>query len=267
MLLPQLLCSPGETLSVVKRFGEGMMTTGPVGSTTLKALENGDLRAPSDLGSCCEGGDTIVAVMKTFFLAISLRPEVQNRAHAEINGISGKHRRLPVFADRHNLPYVTAVMREVLRWQPPSPVSSPYTAKKEDEYNGYRIPAGGMVIANIWAILHDEIDYPDPSAFKPERFIHPDGRLNKMARDPTSIVFGFGRSSCPGKDAILSTLWTTIASVLAGFYVERDTAGDGRDFTPEMAYLADSDKSLRVRTRVRSVELAALIRNEQRSLP
>ena len=42
------------------------------------------------------------------------------------------------------------------------------------------------------AMLHNEDDYPDPSVFKPERFIK-DGQLDPNVRDPAMIAFGFGR--------------------------------------------------------------------------
>lgn len=40
------------------------------------------------------------------------------------------------------------------------------------------------------AMTHDETKYPDPMAFKPERFINPDGSLND---DDRIMAFGFGR--------------------------------------------------------------------------
>ena len=42
------------------------------------------------------------------------------------------------------------------------------------------------------AMLYNEDDYPDPSAFKPERFIK-NGKLDPNIRDPEMIAFGFGR--------------------------------------------------------------------------
>jgi cytochrome P450 len=41
-------------------------------------------------------------------------------------------------------------------------------------------------------MLHDEDDYPDPSSFRPERFLK-DGKLDPSVRDPSQIAFGFGR--------------------------------------------------------------------------
>ena len=42
------------------------------------------------------------------------------------------------------------------------------------------------------AMLHDEQKYPDPFAFKPERWLTEDGKLNPDLREP-SAIFGFGR--------------------------------------------------------------------------
>ena len=41
-------------------------------------------------------------------------------------------------------------------------------------------------------MLHNEDEYPDPFAFKPERFLK-DGQLNPNIRDPALMAFGFGR--------------------------------------------------------------------------
>lgn len=47
-------------------------------------------------------------------------PEVQRKAQEEIDRVIGNDR-LPTFADQANLPYVEAVAKEVLRWNPVAP--------------------------------------------------------------------------------------------------------------------------------------------------
>ena len=42
-------------------------------------------------------------------------------------------------------------------------------------------------------MLQDEHHYPDPSKFKPERFLGENGQLDPKVRDPGNIAFGFGR--------------------------------------------------------------------------
>ena len=43
------------------------------------------------------------------------------------------------------------------------------------------------------AFLHDSEAYPDPLAFKPERFLTSEGKFNHAIRDPELAAFGYGR--------------------------------------------------------------------------
>jgi cytochrome P450 len=54
-----------------------------------------------------------VSVVYSYFLAIALYPEVEAKAHAEMDRVVGQDR-LPVFEDRENLPYVEAICKEVI---------------------------------------------------------------------------------------------------------------------------------------------------------
>ena len=51
---------------------------------------------------------------------MTLYPDIVKKAQAELDAVVGPHR-LPTFADRENLPYVGAVLKEVLRWAPATP--------------------------------------------------------------------------------------------------------------------------------------------------
>jgi cytochrome P450 len=56
------------------------------------------------------------------------------------------------------------------------------------------IPKGAFIFGNIWAILRDPTLYPDPDAFKPERWLQSQGDdEQEKKRDPRAYVFGFGR--------------------------------------------------------------------------
>ena len=94
------------------------------------------------------GADTSVSTMTTFVLAMTLHPEAQKRAQAELDAVLGD--RLPTFADKDDLPYVTAVMKEVFRWIPVLPLAVPHRTVNSDQYNGYFIPAGASVLGNTW---------------------------------------------------------------------------------------------------------------------
>jgi len=68
-------------------------------------------------------------------------PDVQAKAQAEIDALT-RGTRLPDFNDRPSLPYLAAILSEALRWGTPAPLSLPHRSLKEDEYEGFRIPAG-----------------------------------------------------------------------------------------------------------------------------
>ena len=129
--------------------------------------------------------------MKAFFLAMILNPKVMKKAQDELDQVVGKGE-LPKFSDKDNLPYIGALLKEVLRWNPPSPISIPTRSMQDDVYRGYLIPAGATVIQNVWAIFRDPNIYPDPETFNPDRFLK-DGKINPLVFDPEERAFGAGR--------------------------------------------------------------------------
>ena len=63
----------------------------------------------------------LASSLTSFILAMTLYPEVQSRAHAELDAVVGTDR-LPDFGDRDELPYINALCSEVLRWLPVTPL-------------------------------------------------------------------------------------------------------------------------------------------------
>ncbi|CAE6417961.1 unnamed protein product, partial [Rhizoctonia solani] len=115
-------------------------------------------------------------------------------------------------ADRELMPYIRCIIQEVLRWQPPLPLGVPHATAADDEYRGYFIPKGSIVMANSWAMSRDESMYKSPESFDPERFVGAD--------TPSTHAFGFGRRSCPGNHYAEASLFILIASILAVFDIK-----------------------------------------------
>jgi len=104
------------------------------------------------------GADTTASAIESSFLAMVLHPDIQKRAQDEIDRVVGSNR-LPSFADKSSLPYISCIAWECLRWNPVAPLVS-HSLTEDDEYKGYLIPKGSTVLVNIWAILHDEQRVP-----------------------------------------------------------------------------------------------------------
>jgi len=58
---------------------------------------------------------------------MQLYPEVQRKAQEEIDRVVGRDR-LPTISDRPNLPYIEAVIKELLRWNPVAPLGTHFTS-------------------------------------------------------------------------------------------------------------------------------------------
>ncbi|KAJ6603388.1 cytochrome P450 [Mycena vulgaris] len=205
------------------------------------------------------GTGTTVSVIGTFVIAMLSNPEAQRKAQMEIDAVVGKSR-LPDFDDEESLPYVSAVVKEVLRWINPTPIAIPHFLASEDEYRGYRLPAGSIVMPNVHAILHDEAVYPDPYAFNPERYLL-NGKLNPEMPSP-EIVFGFGRRICPGRHMASLSVWISVASILATFDITKAVGEDGEIIEPIFEYfpaLVVQPRPFKCRIKPRSGEALQLI--------
>ncbi|OHX00029.1 cytochrome p450 [Colletotrichum incanum] len=178
------------------------------------------------------GADTTVSSIATFFLAMMVYPEVQQKAQAEIDRVVGQER-LPNIHDREELPYIEALAKEVMRWHPIGPMGLPHSSTEDDIFEGYFIPKGAMVFPNIWHFTHDPERYPDPMTFKPERFLVSDGHEPEV--DPHKFVFGFGRRICPGRILAENSIFLTVAQTLAVYSLSKPVR-DGRVVEPSIKF-------------------------------
>ncbi|KAI0059643.1 cytochrome P450 [Artomyces pyxidatus] len=203
-------------------------------SVASSQIELNDARAGGIQGEkdIKPGADTTVSAFLTGVLALVLHPDVQQRARAELDHAVGRGR-LPTFEDRPLLPYVTAICREILRWQVVFPMSFAHSSTEDDLYAGMFIPKGTPIILNAWAMLHNPEDYPDPESFKPDRFLTPDGTLNK---DEVQVAFGLGRRNCVGMHMANATLWIMMASLLATFDISKAKDEHGNEIPVDLAY-------------------------------
>ncbi|KAL0572047.1 hypothetical protein V5O48_009905 [Marasmius crinis-equi] len=183
------------------------------------------------------GAETTTSALLSFILAMALHPEFQTAAQAEIDalfGPEGENGKLPDFddKDKKRLPYIEAVLKEVLRWNPVGPLSVAHRSVEDDVYDGYFIPGGTTVIPNSWAVLHSEDLYgPNPMSFDPGRFTRGEVKL-----DPENVAFGYGRRACLGRHFALNTLWISMVYILSTFDIKKPLDSDGKEVEPEIRY-------------------------------
>lgn len=88
--------------------------------------------------------------------------------------------------------YLTATIQEALRCRPVLPNVAPRLVVKPIEIGGQSYPEGVCLVPNAYLVHHDPSIYPDPYAFRPERF------LDQSPGTYTWIPFGGGRRRCLG---------------------------------------------------------------------
>ncbi|KAJ7146934.1 cytochrome P450 [Mycena epipterygia] len=181
------------------------------------------------------------AIMQWFSALIPAYPDIQLKAHEELDRVVGRDR-LPNVEDekawnillRHevilmmlqqNLPYCHAIIKEVERCHNPFWLGSPHLASEDFTYKGNFIPKGTVVVLNTWTMHHDPSRHPDPERFNPERYIADTLTSAESAKlaDPYQRdhwIFGAGRRICPGMIVAEREIWLTISRMLWAFRME-----------------------------------------------
>ena len=156
-------------------------------------------------------------------------PETQARAHAELDAVIGRTR-LPTFADYQHLPYIRAMVKEVLRWRPITPIVA-HRSTEDDWYEGMFIPKGTLCLANLWGMGRDpEIFGKNTGDFDPARYLDASGCVVPGVFDLKKeghFTYGFGSRICVGRHMADNSLFMNIAILLWAMKIERKRDASG----------------------------------------
>ncbi len=145
------------------------------------------------------GHETTANLMTWTWYLLSQNPEAEARLHTELNEVLDG--RAPDFADLPNLPFTDAVIAESLRLYPPGWAIGRRALEaypvRDAAGNEYVVPARAIVLVSQWVSHRDPRWFPDPLAFRPERWLDAGftAGLPKFAYFP----FGGGTRVCIGE--------------------------------------------------------------------
>jgi cytochrome P450 len=170
------------------------------------------------------GHETTSIALSWAFEYISAHPQVEARLRDEIATATGGAELAAEHLDE--MDYLDAVIKESMRLSPLNPVIPRLVARNEAiEVGNYVVPPGVHVVANGYSAHRRAESYPDPDAFRPQRFLDA-GRPDHYAWLP----FGGGARKCIGASfaeyemkAVLAELFngTTPKPLRAGVQQER----------------------------------------------
>ncbi|OAA69281.1 Cytochrome P450 [Akanthomyces lecanii RCEF 1005] len=123
--------------------------------------------------------------------------------------------------DTEDIPYISALVREILRFYTPSRLALPRLAVQSIAYKDKIIPEGSTVVLNTFACNRDPTLYRDPDVFRPERWFE----------DPDQPIFsyGLGYRMCAGYTLANHVMYTLFTRLIASFEI---CAGPGIDADP-----------------------------------
>ena len=141
------------------------------------------------------GHETTASELAWGFERLAREPRVTDRLRSEIDGPDGDA-------------YLTATVQETLRRRPVLPNAAPRLVRQEVEIAGWPYSPGVCLVANAYLVHHDPRIYPDPYAFRPERF------LDAAPGTYTWIPFGGGRRRCLGASFAILEMRAVMSAVL-----------------------------------------------------
>ena len=115
----------------------------------------------------------------------------------------------PVAADTPTLPYLAATLKEAMRLYPPIAALLTRRAKRGFTLAGRALPAGTLLRVTPWVIQRDPRWFPEPEAFRPERFLADEPTQPRSAWMP----FGVGPRVCIGQHFAMLEM-TLVAALL-----------------------------------------------------
>ncbi|XP_010508469.1 PREDICTED: cytochrome P450 705A5-like [Camelina sativa] len=164
------------------------------------------------------GTDTTAQTTQWTMAEIINNPNILERLREEIDTVVGKTRLIQE-RDLPKLPYLQAVVKEVLRLHPPGS----FFARVPQEgcrIGEFYVPEETSLIVNVYAVMRDPDFWEDPNEFKPERFLtssrsgKEDERREKALK---YIPFGGGRRGCPGENLAYIILGSVVGMMVQGF--------------------------------------------------
>nr|ABK55756.1 P450 monooxygenase-like protein [Stylosanthes guianensis] len=161
------------------------------------------------------GSDTTSTTMTWILSMLLTNKHALKRAQEEIDLRVGKDKSVKA-SDIKNLVYLQAIFKETLRLYPPGPLLVPHEAREDCYIQGYYVPKGTRVFANVWKLHRDPSIWSEPEKFSPERFINGNGELNED-HNFEYLPFGSGRRACPESTFAIQVSFITLALLLQKF--------------------------------------------------
>ncbi|KAG2049584.1 cytochrome P450 [Suillus hirtellus] len=207
------------------------------------------------------GTETTATAICTVLMAAAHFPEEQAKVQSELDAVIGRER-APTFADKPSLPRLEAFISEALRWRPLVPFGFPHrTAEDVIWASPFEKTIAFPLELRCSATIDPEV-YPEPDAFKPQRWIDDEGRLRD---DLAFFVYGFGRRVCPGQHVANKSVFINSLLMLWAFQLSLDATKPQDDMGFMNTFMPNVKCAIDFQARISEVELRRMMQSYPRA--
>ncbi|KAI0537877.1 cytochrome P450 [Xylaria digitata] len=156
---------------------------------------------------------------------LATRPDIQETAYKAIRNVYANDRQLfeSCMLDTEEIPYISALVRESLRYYTPSRLALPRLTVQTFQYEDKIISEGTTVILNTFGCNMDPNLFEDPETFRPERWLeHPDLPI---------FSYGLGYRMCAGYTLANREIYVLLARIIALFEIGPSPDTDANHIT------------------------------------
>ncbi|KAF2180130.1 cytochrome P450 [Zopfia rhizophila CBS 207.26] len=163
------------------------------------------------------GNDSVSDVLIVGIYKILRHPDVYAKLNDEILSSFPNIREEITYDKAKKLPYLTAVIKEVLRVSHPLPGLTPRVVPPEGfKLYSHTIPGGTVFNTSAYLLNRHPSVFPHPDTFDPSRWLDPaSAHLDKYMTS-----FYRGTRQCLGKDVAFCELYTFLANLFRRFELE-----------------------------------------------
>ncbi|KAF4357150.1 hypothetical protein CsatB_026650 [Cannabis sativa] len=196
------------------------------------------------------GTDTTSTALQWIMANLVKHQEIQNKLYEDIKKVM-KHDHDEI-EEKYlvKMPYLRAVILEGLRRHPPGHFVLPHAVTKDVVLDGYVVPKNGSVNFMVAEMGWDPKVWEDPMAFKPERFLINDNKVEfdiTGSKEIKMMPFGAGRRICPGYGLAILHLEYFVANLIWKFEWNKANDDDDVDLSEKQEFTVVMKNPLQVR--------------------
>ncbi|KAI9282684.1 cytochrome P450 [Sporodiniella umbellata] len=184
-------------------------------------------------------GSENITQSKLFSLATLCHyPEWQQKMRIEVGLFLKENGRMPRYQERNRFPFVLSIMKELLRFRPPTYFGIPHRATENIVYEEYIIPKNTVLISSYYSANGNKLMFDEPKKFRPERYIEDKRSICALTSgdvaDRNLFSFGWGKRACPGVYLAETEFFDWLCQLIAHHAIEPVVSANGQKVYPNI---------------------------------